>query len=153
MFGRKKGPDKAFSHTDDCKIAKVTPDVKIPWNEVESGHWVATCQCGEQHHREPFALPSRLDPLDPAHFRHAPQCEHRDTTAPDLIRAIVKVVDGMGGDYWWSRAASAIPPGRFRTTPRRASVDEEPAAAPRPPIRAVVARPAGAVRGRALHPE
>jgi hypothetical protein len=102
MFGlRKKEPDKAFSHTDDCKIAKVTPGVKIPWNEVESGHWVATCQCGEQHHREPAARPPRLDPLDPSTFRHARQCEHRDTTDPALLRAILKVKDGSGGDYWW----------------------------------------------------
>jgi hypothetical protein len=28
-------------------------------------------------------------------------CEHRDTTDPALIRAILKVRDGSGGDYWW----------------------------------------------------
>ena len=27
MFGRtKKGPDRPFTHTDDCKIVKVSPD-------------------------------------------------------------------------------------------------------------------------------
>jgi hypothetical protein len=102
MFGlKKKGPDKAFIHTDDCKIAKADPDVKIPWNEVESGHWVATCRCSEQHYREPSAQPSRLDPLDPTTFRHAPQCEFRDMTDPALLPALLNVKDGSGGDYWW----------------------------------------------------
>jgi hypothetical protein len=39
-------------------------------------------------------LRARLDPLDPATMRHAPQCEHRDTTDPALIQLILKVQDG-----------------------------------------------------------
>jgi hypothetical protein len=101
MFGRKKGPDKAFSHTPECKIVKADPGVKIPWNEVETGLWVAECQCGKEYHREPAAQPSRLDPLDPAHFRHAGACEHRDTTDPAVLRAILKVREGAGGGYSW----------------------------------------------------
>jgi hypothetical protein len=44
---------------------------------------------------------TRLDPLDPATFRHAPQCEHRDTTDPDLVRVILRVQEGGGEGYWW----------------------------------------------------
>jgi hypothetical protein len=27
--------------------------------------------------------------------------EYRETTDPALVRAILRVKDGMGGDYWW----------------------------------------------------
>jgi hypothetical protein len=107
MFGlKKKAPDKVFVHADDCKIVKVTPDVKIPWNEVESGHWQAVCQCRAEHHYEPAPRRTRLDPADPSTFRHAPQCEHRDTTDPALLRAILKVRDGADGGYWWVECGS-----------------------------------------------
>jgi hypothetical protein len=112
MFGlRKKGPDKAFIHTDDCKIVKADPGVKIPWSEVEDGHWVATCVCGSKHFYEPQAPRTRLDPLDPSTFRHLGQCEFRDTTDPVLIRAVLKVTEGVEEGYsrvecnacgtWW----------------------------------------------------
>jgi hypothetical protein len=102
MFGlRKKGPDQAFHHADDCKIAKVDPDVQIPWNEVESGLWVAQCQCGKEYYRDPVAQPARLDPLDPSTSRHAPECEHRDTTDPALLKAILQVKPGLEDGYWW----------------------------------------------------
>jgi hypothetical protein len=74
----------------------------IPGPEVESGHWQAVCQCGSvDHYEKPTDRRTRLDPLDPSTFRHAGQCEHRDTTDPVLVRAISKVKDGAGGDYWW----------------------------------------------------
>ncbi len=34
-------------------------------------------------------------------FRHAGQCEHRYTSDPAPLRAILKVRDGAGGGYWW----------------------------------------------------
>jgi hypothetical protein len=37
----------------------------------------------------------------PSTFRHAPQCEHQGATDPVLLRAILKVIDRAGGDYWW----------------------------------------------------
>jgi hypothetical protein len=105
MFGvrERKGPSRAFTHTPECKIVKADPGVEIPWQEVERGHWQAICQCGAEHVRErPAERRSRLDPLDPSTSRHAPQCEHRDTTDPAVIRAILKVRDGTGSDdYWW----------------------------------------------------
>jgi hypothetical protein len=32
---RKKGPDKAFSHSDTCKILAADPTVSIPWTRSE----------------------------------------------------------------------------------------------------------------------
>ncbi len=32
---------------------------------------------------------------------HAPQREHRDTTDPAVLRAILKVREGEGRGYWW----------------------------------------------------
>jgi hypothetical protein len=81
---------------------KADPGVEIPWSEVESGHWRAECHCGIEHfHEAPADRRARLDPLDPSTFHHAGQCEYRDTTDPVLLRAILKVRDGAGGDYWW----------------------------------------------------
>ncbi len=86
MFGRKKGPSlPAFSHSPDCKIVRNDPGVEIPWNEVEPGHWEATCVCGKQHHHELRNPARRLDPFDPTTSRHFGQCEHRDTTDPALL--------------------------------------------------------------------
>lgn len=55
----------------------------------------------EDVYEEPADRRARLDPLDPSTFRHAGQCEHRDTTDPAILRAVLKVRDGAGGDYWW----------------------------------------------------
>ena len=104
MFGYRKkgGPTQPFAHAENCAIVRADPNVEISWQEVETGHWVAECQCGKEHHHEPPAdRRVRLDPLDPSTFHHAGQCEHRDTTDPVLLRAILKVRDGAGGDYWW----------------------------------------------------
>jgi hypothetical protein len=101
MFHSKKAPNKAFIHTDDCKIVKADPDVEIPWAEVETGHWVATCQCGAHHHYDPPTPRTRLDPLDPSTYRHAPQCEYRDASDPAVIRLILDVKDGLEPGYWW----------------------------------------------------
>jgi hypothetical protein len=53
MFGltKKKGPTRPFMHASDCKILAADPGVEIPWQEVETGHWVAECQCGKEHER------------------------------------------------------------------------------------------------------
>ena len=100
MFNRKKGPTQSFVHADYCKILKADPSTQIPWLEVERGHWVATCQCGVQHHHEPPEPRARLDPLDPSTFRHFPACEYRDATDPALIKIMLKVRDVADGDYW-----------------------------------------------------
>jgi hypothetical protein len=103
MFGRKKGPTRPFAHAENCAIVRADPNVKIPWQEVESGHWVAECQCGKEHRHEPPAdRRVRLDPLDPSTFRHAPQC--KDLTDPSILRAILRVHDREG--YWWVECAA-----------------------------------------------
>jgi len=101
MFGlRKKGPTRAFSHASDCKIVKADPGVEIQWQEVETGLWIAECQCGKEYHREPPADGRvRLDPMDPSTFRHQPACDQRDVTDPAIIRATLRVQDREG--YWW----------------------------------------------------
>jgi hypothetical protein len=104
MFGvrKRKGPSRVFTHAPECKIVKADPGVEIPWQEVERWRWQAICQCGAEYsYEQPADHRSRLDPLDPSTSRHAGQCEHRRTTDPALLRAILKVRDGMGGDYWW----------------------------------------------------
>ena len=64
MFGRrKKGPDKAFSHSDNCKIQAADPTVSIEWSELERGHWRAVCQCGIEDYYEPADRGVRLRPL------------------------------------------------------------------------------------------
>jgi hypothetical protein len=102
MFGRKKkGPSKAFSHSENCKIQAADPDVQIEWSEIERGHWQAICLCGEEHYRELVADRVRSDPLDPKTSRHAPQCEFASATDAAVVRVLLKIRDGAGGDYWW----------------------------------------------------
>jgi hypothetical protein len=98
MFGlKKKGPTRPFSHATDCKILKADPGVEIPWQEMETGLWIAECQCGKEYHREaPADGRVRLDPLDPSTFRHAPACDQRDVTDPAIIRATLRVQDREG---------------------------------------------------------
>ena len=107
MFGlRKKGPIRPFTHADNCKILKADHTVQIQWSEVENGHWRAVCQCGSEDVHEEADRRVRLDPYDPSTFRHAGQCEHRDTTDPALLRAILRVRDGVDGGYWWVQCAT-----------------------------------------------
>jgi hypothetical protein len=49
----------------------------------------------------PVADHVRLDPLDPKTSRHAGQCEFASETDVGVLRLILKVKDGAGGDYWW----------------------------------------------------
>ncbi len=82
-----------FTHADDCKILKTDPGVEIEWSEMERGHWVATCRCGEQHYREPTKARVRQDPLDPKTTRHLPQCEFAGETDSSVLRVLLKVQD------------------------------------------------------------
>jgi hypothetical protein len=83
------------------------PGVQIEWLEVSAGQWEAVCACGHEFFHEPLTDErDRLDPYDPSTFRHAGQCEHRDTTDPALLRAILRVRDGVDGGYWWVQCAT-----------------------------------------------
>ena len=63
--------------------------------------------CGAEYFNAPLTDDRvRLDPYDPSTFRHAGQCEHRDTKDPALLRVILKVRDGAGGGYWWVECAT-----------------------------------------------
>jgi hypothetical protein len=102
MFGRKRGPpDKTFSHSDNCKIVAADPGVSIEWSEIETGHWQAVCVCGTQNYYEPRQSRVRVDPRDPATARHLGQCEFKDVADPAVLKVLLKVRNGMGGDYWW----------------------------------------------------
>jgi hypothetical protein len=78
--------------------------------------------CGTEYFHEPYTDDRvRLDPYHPSTFRHAGQCEHRDTSDSALIRAILKVRDGVGGGllvggmrHLRTRlAGSALPPAPY----------------------------------------
>jgi hypothetical protein len=87
--------------------SKADPTVQIEWSDGETEHWEAMCVCGaEDFYEEPTDDRDRLDPYDPSTFRHAGQCEHRDTTDPALLRVILRVRDGVDGGYWWVQCAT-----------------------------------------------
>jgi hypothetical protein len=81
MFGRRK-----FSHAENCKIQAADPTFSVEWSELERGHWVAVCQCGEEHYREPVADRVRSDPLDAKTSRHAGECEFASATDATVLR-------------------------------------------------------------------
>jgi len=116
MVDRKtKGPTREFTHAPDCKIVKADPGVKIAWQEVETGLWVAECRCGKEYEREAPGR-RRLNPHDPATFRHIAGCQQamRD---PDVVQLALKVQERE--DYWWIASACGCV-GRRRSTPRSA---------------------------------
>jgi hypothetical protein len=109
MFGtQKKGPSQPtapFAHADGCKLVVTDPGFEPEWQEIEAGHWRRECQCyGEDRWEPRVDTRTRLDPLDPATFRHLGECEHRDVTDPAIVKAIVRAHDRDG--YWFVECAS-----------------------------------------------
>jgi hypothetical protein len=45
-------PTRPFMHAPDCKLMKADPTTEIKWQEVETGLWVAECQCGKEYERD-----------------------------------------------------------------------------------------------------
>jgi hypothetical protein len=79
------------------KLVEADFNFQIPWSAIETGHWLAGCQCGsEDVHEEPADRHARLDPCEPSTYRHASQCEHRSTSDRSFLLAILKVRDGAG---------------------------------------------------------
>jgi hypothetical protein len=104
MFGRKQRyhpPDQPFAHADDCRIMRADRNVQIPWSEDEGGLWIRQCVCNKEYWRAPQPSPVRNDPLDPKTSRHAGECEFVEETEPSVLRYVLKVKDGAGGNYWW----------------------------------------------------
>jgi hypothetical protein len=131
-FKKKGGPNRPFVHAPDCKIMKVDPTTEIKWQEHERGLWIAECVCGKEYEREtPADQRVRLDPLDPATFRHLGGCEQRDTTDPAVIRAILKVSEGAGGGYWWVQCDACDGAWQVPYYAAESGGNDEPAAAPR----------------------
>jgi hypothetical protein len=124
VFGRKRGPDKAFVHQEGCRIQAADPSVSIPWNEVRAGYWEARCVCGVEGWYAPnTGRVRRNDPYDPATAHHFGQCEYVSETETAMLRVLLKITDKA--TTTGSNAVPARPAGRFRTTPR-ASGDDEP---------------------------
>ena len=66
----------------------------------EEGHYRRTCQCWSEEIYEPRVdTRTRLDPYDPSDFSHFPACEHRDTTDPVIVKAILTVQERE--TYWY----------------------------------------------------
>lgn len=104
MFGlKKKGPSRptqAFAHAVGCTIVTADPGFQPEWQELEEGHWRRICQCwGEDRYEPRVDTRTRLDPLDPATFRHGPACAHPDTTDPVIVKAILTILERE--TYWW----------------------------------------------------
>jgi len=47
---------------------------------------------------------TRLNPLDPSTFRHAPECEHRDTIDPVIVNAILTILERE--TYWYVQCSA-----------------------------------------------
>jgi hypothetical protein len=48
---------------------------------------------------------TRLDPFDPATAKHLPQCEYVSEANPAVLKILLTVKPGTGGDYWWVACA------------------------------------------------
>jgi 5-methylcytosine-specific restriction endonuclease McrA len=103
MFGKKREPnDTPFNHVDGCKILASDPGVELPWSEIRRGVWQRVCECSTEYFHEPVADHRvRLDPLDPKTARHLPHCEFVSETDPAVLRILLQVRPGTGGDYAW----------------------------------------------------
>lgn len=55
----------------------------------------------EDVHEEPADRRVRLDPLDAKTAGHVGECEFRFETEPSVLKLVLKVKDGAGGNYWW----------------------------------------------------
>lgn len=90
-----------FVHADGCRILQGEPSIEIPLSEVESGHWVATCRCGQQRYREPRERARRLDPLDPTTASHLPQCDLVGEDDRAVLKVALRIKPGLSEGYDW----------------------------------------------------
>jgi hypothetical protein len=142
VFRRKwKPPGRAFIH-DDCRIAKVDPDVEIPWSHLGEGLWRRECLCtyeSSPSHSSTTASKTNRSIRGPA--ATLGQCEYVTETDPVELQLLLKIKPGLGEGYDWVEggACGAGWP-VARTTPSGSSALDEQ----RPPIRC----PPGGSRGK-----
>jgi hypothetical protein len=107
MFRRRpKPPDTPFVHSDDCKLAVIEPDLQPPWSDLGSGSWRRECRCTFEVWSEPLVDDrAQVDPYDPKTSRHLPQCEFISADDPAVLKVLLTVKPGTGGDYWWVTCA------------------------------------------------
>jgi hypothetical protein len=72
---------------------------QIQWSEVEIGALAGGLRARGRALPRARRGPARSDPLN-AHLG-APECEFAAATDPAVLRVILKVKDGAGGDYHW----------------------------------------------------
>jgi hypothetical protein len=74
--------------------------LEAEWQDPGEGHWSRVCQCWTEDVYEPRVdVCTRLDPYDPATFRHLGGCEHKDVTDPVFIKATLTVTER--DNYWY----------------------------------------------------
>jgi hypothetical protein len=134
-LGVSRQADRPFSHDPDGKIVAADPDVGIQWSRLEGGRWSRVCACGPEGWFEPERERRRARPGRPKHgdarrsVRVPDRRARRPSGRPQGQTRSARVLRMV-----WS-APAAIAAGRCRSSPRRASGDDESATSPaKPPI-------------------
>lgn len=120
-FARKE-PKKPFPHAYDCKGRQDRSQRCVQVVGHPTWRVGGDLRFGKDHYYESSAAERRvrLDPYDPLTSRHAPQCEQREIADAMLLKALLKVQPGSGGEYHWVTYGASTRRGPSRTTPRRA---------------------------------
>jgi hypothetical protein len=105
VWTEEEGPEPADGAVRACPGLQARgerPRLRARVARDRRGSLAAHLQCySEDRWERRVDTRTRNDPLDPTTFRHAGECEHRDTTDPVLIKAILRARDNPGWDYWF----------------------------------------------------
>ena len=97
-------PQKAFVHSNDCKLLRADPGLEVVWNELRSGFWERRRVCGAEGWHAPEAGRVRRNDYDPATARDLGQCAFVGETDGAMLRLLLKVTDK--GYYDWVQCRS-----------------------------------------------